>query len=65
MTAVSVCVVLGLVMLLLLRGRGLSLFSALVAVTFGLVLGTTPAGPTIDRALDATGALIWENGRGL
>lgn len=64
MTAVSVCVVLGLV-LLLLRGRGLSLFSAAVAVIFGIVLGTTPAGPTIDRALDATGALIWENGRGL
>lgn len=65
MTAVSACVVLGLILLLLVRGSGLSLFPAAVAVTFGLVLGTTPAGPTIDRALDATGALIWENGREL
>lgn len=65
MTAVSVCLVLGLVLLLLLRGKGLSPFSAFVAIIFGLVLGSTPAGPTIDRALDSTGSWLWQNGSGL
>lgn len=65
MTAVSVALVLALVLLLLMKGNGLSPFPAVVAVIFGLVLSATPAGPAINGALDATGGWIWSNGRTL
>ncbi len=65
MTAVSVCVVLALVMLLLMRGNGLGPGSALVAIVFGLTLAATPAGPALQDVLGATGDWLWANGRAL
>jgi hypothetical protein len=62
MTAVSVCVVLGLVMALLMKGNGLGPGSAVVAVIFGLTLAATPAGPAINGGLDAMGGWLWSNG---
>lgn len=65
MTAVSVCLVLGLLMVLLMRGRGLGPGSAFVSVLFGLVLAATPAGPALQHAMDAAGHWLWTNGRSL
>ena len=64
-TSVSVCLVLAALIALLMKGKGLGPGSALVCVLFGLVLATTPAGPAIDSALDATGGWLWANGRSL
>lgn len=65
MTAISVCVVIGVVLLLLMRGQGLRPIPMVVAIVFGLVLASTPAGPSISRALDSTGHWIWQHGRQL
>lgn len=59
MSTVGVAVVLGLLLLLLLRTNQLKAGSALVAVVFGLVLASTPAGPVFDDALSQVGAWTW------
>ena len=50
---------LGLLVLMLLRTRQLGARGALTCVLFGFVLGTTPAGPVVGRALDSAGAWLW------
>ena len=64
MTSVTVCLVLAGVLALLMKGRGLGPVE-FVAIVFGLVLASTPAGPAIQSALDSTGDWMWANGRAL
>lgn len=59
MSTVAVAVVLGLLLLLLLKTNQLKAGSALVAVVFGLVLASTPAGPVVDDALMQVGSWTW------
>ena len=56
---VAVAVVLGLLLLLLVRTNQVNVGAALVAVVFGLVLASTPAGPVVDDALSQVGAWTW------
>ena len=65
MSTVAVAVVLACLLGLLLRTNQLRLGSALVAVIFGLVLGSTPAGPVINDALTQTGTWAWAQVRSL
>jgi hypothetical protein len=65
MSVVAVAVVLGGLLLLLLRTNQLKLGSALVAVIFGLVLGSTPAGPAVNEALSESGSWLWGQVRSL
>ncbi len=59
MTVVAVALVLGALVVLLLRTSRLGLGSAVVCVLFGLVIASTPAGPTVQTAMDSTGSWIW------
>ena len=59
MSVVAVAVVLGLLLLLLVRTNQVNLAAALVAVVFGLVLASTPAGPVFDDALSQVGGWTW------
>ena len=59
MSVVGFALVLGLLVLLLLRTSNLGLGSAFVCVLFGLVVASTPAGPTVHQALDSAGAWLW------
>jgi hypothetical protein len=59
MSLVGACVLLGAVVLLLLRTHQLRLGAALVCVIFGLVLGSTPAGPAVNRGLTEFGSWAW------
>lgn len=65
MSVVAVAVVLGGLLLLLLRTNQLKFGSALVAVIFGLVLGSTPAGPAVNEALSESGSWLWGQVRSL
>ncbi len=65
MSVVAVAVVLGLLLLLLLRTNQLKVGSALVAVVFGLVLASTPAGPVVHQALAQIGGWTWGQVRSL
>ena len=65
MSTVAVAVVLAALLGLLLRTNQLRLGSALVAVVFGLVLGSTPAGPVIDQGLAESGTWLWGQVRSL
>ena len=65
MSTVGVAVLLALLLMLLVRTNQLRLGSALVAVVFGLVLASTPAGPTIEQGLSQSGAWMWGQVRGL
>ena len=66
MSVVAVAVVLGLLLLLLLlRTNQLKLGAGLVAVVFGLVLASTPAGPAVHQALNASGVWLWGQVRAL
>jgi hypothetical protein len=65
MSVVAVAVVLGGLLLLLMRTNQLKLGSALVAVIFGLVLGSTPAGPAVNEALSESGSWLWGQVRSL
>jgi hypothetical protein len=58
-STVGVAVVLGGLVVLLLRTSQLRLGSALVCMVFGLVLGVTPAGPSVHRALESSGSWVW------
>lgn len=59
MSVVATALVLGLLVLLLVKVRQVGFAVALVCVVFGFVLGTTPAGPTVGSAVNATGDWIW------
>ena len=59
MSVVAVAVILACLVLLLLSTNKLALGSALVCILFGLVLGATPAGPSVEQALDASGSWLW------
>ena len=59
MSVVAVAMVLGALVVLLLRTARLGLGSALVCILFGLVVAVTPAGPTVNGALDSSGAWLW------
>ena len=59
MSVVAVTLVLGAMVVLLLRTARLGLGSAVVCILFGLVLATTPAGPTVQVALDSSGSWLW------
>lgn len=65
MSVVAVAVVLGLLLLLLLRTNQLKLGAGLLAVVFGLVLASTPAGPVVHDALNASGVWLWGQVRAL
>ena len=65
MSVVAVALVLGLLLVLLLRTNQLGAGSALVAVVFGLVLGSTPAGPVVNDALSQVGDWTWGQVRSL
>ena len=59
MSVVGFALVLGLLVMLLLRTAKLGLGSALLCILFGLVVASTPAGPTVHQAMDSTGAWLW------
>ena len=59
MSVVAVALVLGALVVLLLRTARLGLGSALVCILFGLVVASTPAGPTVHEAMDSTGVWLW------
>jgi hypothetical protein len=59
MSVAAVALVLGALVVLLLRTARLGVGSAVVCILFGLVLATTPAGPTVQVALDSSGAWLW------
>ena len=59
MSVVAAAVVLGALVVLLLRTAKLGFGSALVCILFGLVLAVTPAGPTMQGALDSSGSWLW------
>jgi hypothetical protein len=58
-SVVGFAVVLGLLVVLLLRTAKLGLGSAFVCILFGLVIASTPAGPTVHQALHSTGVWLW------
>lgn len=59
MSVVAVAMVLAALVVLLLRTSTLGAGSALVCILLGVVLGLTPAGPSVRGALDASGAWLW------
>ncbi len=59
MSVVAVALVLGALVVLLLRTARLGVGSAVVCILFGLVVATTPAGPTVQVALDSSGSWLW------
>lgn len=61
MSAVAVAVVLCALVVLLMRTRQLKVGSGLVCIIFGLVLGSTSAGPAINRGLTSGGSWLWAN----
>lgn len=65
MSIVAVALVLAALVVLLLRTRQLGAGSAAVCVLLGLVLGGTPAGPTINDALNQSGQWAWAQVRSL
>lgn len=59
MSVAAVALVLGGLVVLLLRTSRLGFGSAVVCVLFGLVMASTPAGPTVQAAMNSTGAWVW------
>jgi hypothetical protein len=59
MSVAAVALVLGALVVLLLRTARLGVGSAVVCILFGLVLAVTPAGPTVQVALDSSGGWLW------
>lgn len=59
MSVVAVALVLAALVALLLRTSALGGGSALVCILLGVVIGLTPAGPSVQGALDASGAWLW------
>lgn len=65
MSIVAVALFLTALVGLLVKTRQVGFGSALVCVVLGLVIGRTPAGPTISDALDRTGSWAWAQVRSL
>jgi Na+-translocating ferredoxin:NAD+ oxidoreductase RnfD subunit len=59
MTVVAVAVLLGALLLFLIRVKQLKIAAAFAAVVFGLVLGSTPAGPQVNHVLNEAGLSGW------
>ena len=59
MSVVAVAVVIAAVVVLLLRTNQLKVGSAVVCILLGLVLGATPAGPAINKAVNGAGTWLW------
>ena len=59
MSVVGACVLLGAVVVLLLRTHQVRAGAAVACVVFGLVLGSTPAGPAVNRNLTSFGSWAW------
>jgi hypothetical protein len=55
MSVAATALVLGLVVMALIKTKWVKLSGAIVCVIFGLVLGATPAGPAVNRALTGVG----------
>ena len=65
MTLVAVVVVMGLLALVLLRGRIFRVGCFLYAAVWGLLLGSTRVGPAVHALLDTVGAALWAAVHGL
>jgi hypothetical protein len=59
MSVVGATVVLGLLVVLLLRMKVARFSVVLVCVLFGLVLGATPIGDSVNQGLTLLGAWVW------
>ena len=60
MSVVGTAIVLGLLVALLLRMKIARFSVVLVCVLFGLVLGATPIGDSVNNALTLFGAWLWK-----
>ena len=65
MSVVAVAVLLAALVGLLVRTHQVRFGSALVCVVFGLVLGSTPAGPAVNVGLASAGSWAWAQVRSL
>jgi hypothetical protein len=59
MSVVATALLLGVLVVFLVRVKQVKAVGALVCITFGLVLGATPAGPQVNRTLDQAGSSAW------
>ena len=59
MSIVAVALVLTALVGLLIRTNSLGFGSALVCVLLGLVVASTPAGPTVTSAVNQAGTWTW------
>ena len=59
MSVVGTAVILGLLVVLLLRMKIARFSVVLVCVLFGLVLGSTPIGDSVNAAVTMFGAWCW------
>lgn len=59
MSIVVTAVLLALVVVVLIRSGRVQFGAALVCVVFGLVLGSTSAGPAVNASLSAFGTWVW------
>jgi len=60
MTVVGVVVMMGVLALVLLRTRALTVGAFLFAAVWGFLLGATPAGPPVTDLLDRAGHSLWQ-----
>ena len=60
MSIVAVALMLTTLVGLLIKTHSLGFGSALVCVLLGLVVASTPAGPTISNALNQAGTWTWK-----
>ena len=59
MSVVGTAIVLGLLVAVMVKMRIARASVVIVCVLFGLVLGATPIGGGVNRALTALGAWVW------
>ena len=59
MSVVGTAIVLGILVAVMLKMRIARASVVIVCVLFGLVLGATPIGDGVNRALTALGAWVW------
>jgi hypothetical protein len=57
----AVAVLLCVLVVVLMRTKQLKVVSGVVCILFGLVLGSTSAGPAIDQGLASGGSWLWAN----
>ena len=60
MSVIGTAVVLGVLVVLLLRMRVARASVVIVCVLFGLVLGATPIGDGVNKALTSLGSWTWQ-----